>query len=339
MSLNELEVGSQEWEAEIARLQNVEDAANGIAEPKAMQEGKTDPDIAEKEAAEGAVEQEAKQEVERVDESAPEAPPKAKTQPTPEKLANPEGVLSKDGKVVLSYGILAATRRDREAAKDRASLAEAKVSELEQQLADIKAGKNAEEVEPLTEQELTELSEYDPRAAKAYKAAQDKAELAIAKASEMEKNMKPAQKAEFIEDPVQEAIDSIPVLAEWQATDAAKFNLAVEHDKLLRAIPKWQGTTPELLQKRFAEVVRRTSSDLEIEETVDAPQTKPTSKADPAKVIAEAKRTAPNTLSDFKGGSGADTDDRMDRLTPQRQLNRMNGMSDADIDKYLAKLG
>jgi len=132
------------------------------------------------------------------------------------------------------------------------------------------------------------------------------------------------------------------MLANWQATDKEKFERAVAIDAVTRDSPKWKGKP---IEARFAHVAQLVAEEYDIQttEVTDPQPTKGPSKApaktDPAKVIAEATRTEPTTLSDFKGGGVDQTEERLDRMTATAQLARVQDMSPKEFDEYLAKLG
>ncbi len=52
-----------------------------------------------------------------------------------------------------------------------------------------------------------------------------------------------------------------------------------------------------------------------------------------------AARTAPNTLSDFKGGAPDSSADPIERLPSTTQVAKFSEMSDDEIDRYLARQG
>lgn len=243
-----------------------------------------------------------------------------------------EGVLSKDGQRVLPYGALQAARRDARQAESKAARAQRENEELRKQLEEFKAGRG-EDIGDLTEEEIAEMEADFPERGKKLRALFDRAKAAApATKVDQEEDSPPA------DDPVQEAIDQVPLLLEWQHGDAEKFARAVEHDAVLMKSPKWAGK-PAV--DRFAEAARRTAEEYDI----DYPQAKPSSqsgdKPDTKPAAAQAPaRKPPETLSDFKGGSVADHGSLdPSRATPQNLLNRMQDWSDEQIDAHLAKYG
>lgn len=331
MKLDELEVNSPEWEAEVNRLQDEEDAQRNA--PTAAAEGeKVEAETGDK----------------PVD-AKPETPePEAKSEPTtddPEKPSDtspPAGVASKDGKHVLPYAALKGARDETRAERTARAAAEAERDSLKQQLEDLKAGKKTDSsVDELSQADLDAIAEDFPALAKVAQAAKTaQAELADLKAKTAAAPA--AKEAEPTDDPVQDAIDSVPMLAEWQAVDATKFARAVQHDKVLQDSPKWKGKP---LAERFAHATRQAAAEFDIEIQDTKPQStpkgqskpEPEDRAKPEDRISAAERTAPNTLSDFKGGA-PDKGGGIDKLSPAQQLNALNNMSKAAYDAYLAKL-
>lgn len=137
---------------------------------------------------------------------------------------------------------------------------------------------------------------------------------------------------------MQDAIDQVPTLANWQVTDKEKFDRAVAIDAVTRDSPKWKGKP---LEARFAHVAKLVAEeyDIQIPEDVKPQSTKGPSKADHKKVIEDAERTAPNTLSDFKGGAVDQTEARIDRMPTLDQLSRVMDMSPEELAEYAAKPG
>lgn len=353
MPLDDHEVGSPEWEAEVERLDIEEQAErDGVAAAATEAKELADKEVEDKAAADAAAAAAA---------AAPKTEPvettnapAATTPAEPEKLEAPVGVTSKDGKTVLPYAALKGARKQAFDAKQQADqeragreAAEARAATAEQLLADIKAGKVQADDAP-SAKELEDLEKYAPKTAKAYREAVARAEVAEAAAVEARKAApKPAAApAAEPEDPAQEAIDQIPLLSGWQASDPAKFDRAVDHDMVLKKSPKWAGRS---VLERFKHVTKLVADEYDIQmqdETTASPAPPPpttppkTSKADPKAVIAAAKPTAPHTLSDFKGGAVDQKDDLpLERMPAVAQLARVQDMTPAQFDSYLAKLG
>jgi hypothetical protein len=338
-SLDEMEVGSPEWEAEVERLQIEEDAANAKVKSEVDETAKAEAEAAKLAEDAKAAEEAAKAAAEAAAKAAEEA---AKVDPAkvddPDKPGAPGGVLGKDGKTVLPYAALKGAREEARAAREEAKAARARAEVLAKEIEDLKSGKTAPAAESLTEEELAELTEYAPKAAKVIAEAKAREQRIAELEAQVSASTKPAAKAEPEDDPVQDAIDQVPMLANWQATDKEKFERAVALDAVTRDSPKWKSKP---LEARFAHVAKMVAEeyDIQIPEDVKPQPTKGPSKADPVKAIAQATRTEPTTLSDFKGGAVDQTEERLERMTATAQLARVQDMSPEEFNEYLAKLG
>ena len=247
------------------------------------------------------------------------------TEPTGTK---PAGIASKNGKHVLPFGVLQAERR-------RADEAARRAAELERELADLKAGKKpGDEAEALTEEEVAQMEQDFPEHGKKLRAVFEKA-----KSYEQRARAQPEHEADT-SNPIQDAIDQIPLLVDWQATDPEKFARAQEIDDVLKKSPKWRDKP---IHERFAHVAKTVAEEYDIPvDDEPAPSTSKPGTAQrktPDQAIANAPRAKPNTLSDFKGGTIPDPDTRIDRLSPVAQVDRWAGMTDDEIDAQLARMG
>ena len=322
--LDDLEVGSAEFEAEVARLDDEEEAQKAAGVKVEDEPKEPEADDPPKDAPTDEAQPEPKAEAKE---------PEAKVEP--DKPAPPSGVTGKDGKTVLPYAALQGARAETKAERAGRQAAEARAEAAEKELADLKAGKKPE-YSKLTEDELEDLKSFDTKAYNAYVAADKAATESKARIAELEKQA-PKPAAESEDDPVQDAIDAIPLLATWQATDKEKFQRAREIDGALLNSPKWKGSTPTAYAKRFTEVTRMVADEFNIKIAQDTPQPNGQSKAKPEDRIDAAERQAPNTLSDLKGGA-PEQDLRIDKMDPIDQMNRLNKMSKAEFDAYIAKL-
>lgn len=305
-------------------LEALENATTG--EPPETVPEETEEDEAEDKPADDAPESEQQPE----DVSEPKVEPEQKTEGESEtKPPKIEGVASKNGKHVLPYHVLQAERRRADKAAERAR-------ELEAELEDLKAGKKPEESAELTEEEVAQMEQDFPDHGKKLRAMFEMAQ----KAKDAVKAAPKASEPEERDDPIQEAIDQVPMLVSWQFGDPEKFQRAQVLDDVLRTSPKWKDKP---LQDRFAQVVKLVAEEYDIpmdeQPTTDLPKPKTTA-TDPAKVIANATRAKPNTLSDFKGGTTPETPStNFERLSPTAQVNRWGSMTDDEIDAALARSG
>ncbi len=254
------------------------------------------------------------------------AAPAAGAEPKPEtdKIV---GVASKDGGRVLPYAALQAERRSARAASGRAERAEQELQAAQKLIADLRAGITPDA--EVTEADVADMEANFPEQGKKMRALFERSQASAAPA--------PAQAAaeEPSDDPVQEAIDQVPLLLEWQHGDVEKFGRAQEIDAVLLKSPKWRDK-PSV--DRFTEVARMVADEYDVPFT--SPKTSTAaSPAAPAAAPAMQRRQ-PETLSDFKGGSIADHGSiDANRVSPQQLLARMADMTDEQIDEHLAKYG
>lgn len=258
------------------------------------------------------------------------------------------GVLGKDGKTVLPYQVLKGAREEARNNRIARQLAEERAAQLQAQLDALGHKPTA----PATNSdELTDEDRELPAVAKLEAQIKRIAPNAAAAAPGADAPGGDAA-PEDIEAVVQEAIDSVPALAAWQAApigspERAIYVRAVKLDELLRESPKWKDKP---LTERFAHVARTVASEfdvpLEEEPGPGAKTPKPASpspqaqpRKDPREVVAAAPRKAPETLSAFKGGASERAGTPLERATGPAQVARFADMSDEEIERHLAKLG
>lgn len=330
LNVNELDPDDPEFEAKVEAAQAEEDEARGQAYPTPEEEAEDEgsaPDT-KAEAADGE------------DKPAEQPEKTTDTNTEPEKQSKPEGVLSKDGKTVLPFAVVQSARQRAKHAEEARQAAEARAAALEQQIADLKAGKPAPDDDDPLDAAVEEAAADVPVVKELHKLLkQTRDELAALKGGK-EAPAQADKPAEPGPDDLQDAIDSVPLLATWQASDAEKFKRAVAIDNALKDSPKWRDRP---LAERFAHVTKQVADefDIEFEHAAPAPQKTTTSpnKADPEAVINRAGRTTPSTLSDFKNGAPDTQPNRLDKLSPALAVRRMEEMSDEEIDAHLAKFG
>jgi hypothetical protein len=249
-----------------------------------------------------------------------------------EALAKVEGIASKDGSRILPYAALQAERRSRRQAESRYESTARELEDAKQLIADMKAGKTPDTGE-VTEADVAQMEEDFPEQGKKMRALFERA-----KAVQAEPAANASTREDEGDDPVQDAIDQVPLLVEWQAGDAQKFERAIEHDKVLMSSPKWQNK-PAI--ERFTQAARLTAEEYDIafpEPKASNQTNTPPSNASKAKDA--IPRTTLNTLSDFKGGDVADHGNvNFSKMSPVAMLDKFAGMTDDEIDAQLAKGG
>jgi hypothetical protein len=183
------------------------------------------------------------------------------------------------------------TRAALRAARRDAKRAHERTQQLEQEIADLKAGKTLT-VTQVTDEELAELDENFPVAAKLARQVQElNTKLQQAPKEVPKDDFEPVR----YDPEIQEVIDSVPELVNWQYDPKTqdRFHAAIEMDKYLMTLPDWQNKP---LNERLAEVTRRVKADVAPGEP----------KRDPQAVIDALKTDGPKRISDFKGGMQPD---------------------------------
>lgn len=261
--------------------------------------------------------------------------------------SKPDGILSKDGTRVLPFSALQAERRAHRAAAGKAATLEEELAEAKKLIEDLKAGKTTVDGEAITEADVKQMEEDFPEKGKQLRKLFERAnnaerEAADAKASAKAKASAGAEDP-LADNPIQDAIDGIPLLLDWQMNDKEKFARAVEHDDVLKKSPKWVGKTYD---ERFAEATRRTADEYDIEfEKPKAPSPKagdkPAAKPQPtaAEAAAAAKRKPPESLSEFKGGSSAEHGQINPNAAPHVLLKHFESMTSDEQDAWLERHG
>lgn len=209
-----------------------------------------------------------------------------------------DGVLTKDGKRVIPYDVLAEARKTATTNAQRAAeLAEAN-RQLQEQIEALKTGKPAD---PATQPKGRYSAE---RIAQVRDDFPEMAEMMESQNALIDQlaEMRTAPAAAVRQEPdeaaaVQAEIDNLPLLTRWQAKGGPVWAAAVELDQALQTDPVWSAKPQG---ERFAEVQRRVAEDLGI----------PTPSATPAPPAAQTKPPAPlaapaPSISDFNGSSPA----------------------------------
>jgi hypothetical protein len=265
---------------------------------------------------------------EKEPDSEKETPPKIEEPPKDQK---PEGVLAKDGKNVLPFEVL-------EGARKRANELQDQLRATSEELQALKDGKTAEAQAMLSEEELETIDEELPSVGKALRAMQ-KELVELRRDSKERQEVSEGEARERAAETIQADIDSIAVLATWQAkanepdtAEARRWARAVEFDKELQQDSDWKDKpradrfqeAVRLTQLRFGDAIQKQ------DETPNPPKTEPITAKKPAK-------EAPLSLSDMPGGTPPVTDTKnVDGLSLYAAMDRM---SDAEISALLQRTG
>jgi hypothetical protein len=255
-----------------------------------------------------------------------------------------DGVATKDGKNIIPFAVLDATRANLSKAEAQAHAeaqarieAEAKVNELNERIAALEAGQvEGSAIEALSEEELAAIEEEMPAVAQTLREQQ----AAIAKLNDqlkIQSQETQAAKAETLVSVVQLAIDANPKLAFLQTQDAKAYEAAKRIDRTLRDDPEFADLS---LEERFGKVIERyeeaygevklaTKAELQIKEATQ----KALEKADEVKSV-------PKTISDIQGGLPPAVDEQAAIADKSgTELTEMfSKMTPAQIENYLNKL-
>lgn len=268
-------------------------------------------------------------------------------------------VSSRDGKHTIPYDVLAKARETaqteaqaRLAAEQRAADLEAQINALKAQAVMPQSGAESNaateaQVQSLassmTAAELEQLQNDFPSLAKMIEAQQStlsNLQIQLAKISQAEA-ARDAMQATQAATSVQDTIDANPKLAALQA-DPKAWERAAALDDFLKTQPD-VARLP--LAERFAKVVSAYEATYGV---VNAPAVTttatPTStdqlKADAAKLIQSKVPSAPNSLSDLRGGAPVDSDQSsLENSSGSEIGSRLMSMSQEAREAYLNSLG
>lgn len=242
-------------------------------------------------------------------------------------------VSTRDGKGVIPYDVLEASRR-REA-------------ELRAQLAEARGEANRKEDQDkllaglLTDEQIEEMRSEFPDAMVDAIVSQQNTLKELAKRVAERPGSEDTTPEEKAAQSVQDLIDQDPILSGWQNDpDQANWTRAVRFDDMLREDPEW---SKRPIEERFSEVRRLMGAPTSAVETSPGVKDKAEQAASAAAkaeaaAIAAASGRAP-THSDLPGGAAPAQSEqsRLEALTPT-QLEAMleNGV---EVDALLAKFG
>lgn len=254
-----------------------------------------------------------------------------------------DGVLTKDGKRVLPYGVLASERRRADEAEHGRKEAEERTAKAERDLAAARAG--AAEPGKTQTETADEIAEIEKKI-EALKEVPEVADVVTglttalaglrARFDEFDQDRKARDERDQsnARERVQDAIEQIPQLHYWQAEKPAMWKEAIGYDRAMRENAALGHLT---MEQRFERVVKvmegiHGSTDLPANyKGTPTPTATPTPTVTPAKD--EKKDTkakipeTPITLSDLPGG-----------VPPQGESKAIEEMSTGDITKDVNRM-
>lgn len=227
-------------------------------------------------------------------------------------------VLSKDGKNVIPYEVLAQQREETKRLREENEQLRAVAAERDKLAAKLeKEGISLtdDQIADLSPEQLDELAEDYPGIAPVIK-------MLSAKLNAIESTSRQSTPAT---NPVEAALNAVPDLVAWKEGDEDRFSFAVTVDQKLQSDPAWKDKP---LNERFAEVARRTRAAF--------------GDAAPAagKETPSAKTKIPDSPSDIGGfnqAAGRLTAEALEALPQEELMAKMATMSSEQIEALLSQ--
>ena len=251
-------------------------------------------------------------------------------------------ILAKDGKHVISFEVLKGTRVSLQQANQRIAELEAKLAaESTPGRHDNSRYEEAVEQGEIGEDDLAEIDELDPAIGRVMRAtARQMAELK-AQNQQLRANSQAPQAEAVTAEAIQDAIDSVPDLLEWQAVNPEMFGKAVQVESWLRQDPEFRALP---LREQYAIVTEKTKSLSAIPSVAkpSQPQVDPEQvRAQTRQQIATAKSqtTAPRSLNNLgKAPATNETPEaRFAKMNAVERDNFMKTLSANEIDEFLSR--
>jgi hypothetical protein len=245
-----------------------------------------------------------------------------------------DGVLTRDGKRVIPYDVLAEARKTSQAHAERAKQLEETQRVLQDRIAAMEAGKKDEQPAPevFSKDRIDAVREDMPEMAELMES-QNRLARELAEAKSAAAAVPAPQPDPDLKANIQAAIDDRPLLAKWQAKGGIAWQRAVELDKGLRSDPAWASKS---IAEQFAHVERLVADELGVDVPAQAaapapaPIPAPTAAPKPnAPTVPVAEAPHP-TVSDFNGSAPV-TADPLAGLAVGAQVDKAMSMSVEDI--------
>ncbi len=249
----------------------------------------------------------------------------------------PAPIQNKNGTATIPYTVLtsarqraaqveaelAETKRDRDAAREALAKAQAAAAP------DTSAQSNVDAMD-LTDEELDDMPEPVKKLAKYAKALEEKVAKIESTAGQVASQHQHQQ-----QESLQDEIDAVPDLAEWQGKGGILWARSIEIDKAFRNQPEWANKP---LRERFEAVAEAVRAEVGLPPRQQQQTQGKTEQA--GQHGAKPTDQPPSSLSDIPGGGAPmlDTHDSIERTSAVGLASRMTGMSDANIDALLASL-
>ena len=234
-------------------------------------------------------------------------------------------VLSKDGKNVIPYEVLAQQREETKRLREENEQLRAVAAERDKLAAKLeKEGISLtdDQIADLSPEQLEELAEDYPGIAPVIK-------MLSAKLNAIESTSRQSTPAT---NPVEAALNAVPDLVAWKDGDEDRFAFAVTVDQKLQSDPAWKDKP---LNERFAEAAKRTRAAFGDAAPAAEQSGKPVGKEPPS-----AKTKIPDSPSDIGGfnpAAGRLTAEALEALPQEELMAKMATMSSAQIEELLSQ--
>ncbi|RLM26568.1 hypothetical protein BIY29_05460 [Brenneria alni] len=264
----------------------------------------------------------------------------------PEGDSLPKGILSRDGKHVIPYGVLEAERADKQRLAQSSQRTAAELAETKRQLDVLTRQINAAGLQPaqlpektqITPEQIDGVRDSFPELAGVLDALVQKVEYL-----QEQQPAAPAAQQSSGADPVMSALDATPDLKAWQTGDPDRFTLAVHIDETLKNDPVWKGKP---LAERFGEVAKRTRAAYgEAVESAPPQDAKQPTAEEIQKKAAAALATAaaqlpasPSDVGSTTSSSAASPLEQAANADPEQLQAMFAGMTDAQIEALLEQV-
>ena len=237
-------------------------------------------------------------------------------------------VMSKDGKNVIPYEVLAQQREETKRLREENEQLRAVAAERDKLAARLeKEGISLtdDQIADLSPEQLEELAEDYPGIAPVIK-------MLSAKLNAIESTSRQSQSTPAT-NPVEAALNAVPDLVAWKDGDEDRFSFAVTVDQKLQSDPAWKDKP---LNERFAEAAKRTRAAFGDAATAAEQSGKPAGKEPPS-----AKTKIPDSPSDigsFAPAPGRRTAEGLSALPMEQLTAEMGSMSSEAIEALLSQL-
>jgi len=233
----------------------------------------------------------------------------------------PDGILTKDGKHVISYDVLKNERFQRQEA-------ERKYQELQAELERTKTVPTVVEsvFAKMTPEEIADMQEYFPERYAAFQA-QEQQLSALAQQNAEYQRIEQQRQLEMhrqLQMTVQEHVDANPVLSHWKLNNPEAWDYAVKQDEMLQVNPM---TKDMPMPERFAKAA----------ELAMQIYGNPVESAKPAPTKSQNAAMPFNSLSDLKGGEPVadNTLSSLEKMSTAQIANMMAGKTADQIAKMM----